>query len=157
MGGGLLRNRWFACVMLLVALSAFSCAPGRSGKTYGRDQAAQSLSVFYGTVLRVEPVAIEGTRSGAGAAGGGVAGGFAGSTIGRGAGSTLGAVAGALAGAAIGAVTEEGLTRRQGLEIEVELDSGELLVVVQEADQSFAVGDRVRVIRGRDGSSRIRQ
>jgi outer membrane lipoprotein SlyB len=139
------------------ALAVVGCASGHSGNTYSRDQAGRSLSVYYGTVLRVSPVAIEGTRSGVGTVGGGVAGGVVGSTIGKGSGSTLAAVAGALAGAAAGAVAEEGLTRRQGLEIEVELDSGELMVVVQEADQAFAVGDRVRLVRGPDGKSKVRQ
>lgn len=144
-------------LIALLALVAYGCAPGYSADTYRRSQAGQSLSVYYGTVLRVDQVGIEGTRSGVGTVGGGVAGGVAGSTIGSGTGSRIAAVAGALAGAAAGAAVEEGITRKQGLEIEVELDSGELVVVVQEADQMFRVGDRVRLIRGADGQTKVRQ
>jgi outer membrane lipoprotein SlyB len=90
-------------------------------------------------------------------AAGGVAGGVAGSTIGKGRGSTLGAVAGAIAGGLAGQALEEGVTRRDALEITVEMDNGDIVAVVQERDDEYRVGDRVRILKGPDGITRVRQ
>ena len=49
------------------------------------------------------------------------------------------------------------MTRRNGLEITVELDTGELVTVVQEADMQFYAGERVRLLRANDGSSRVQK
>ena len=54
----------------------------------------------------------------------------------------VGAVAGALAGAAL----EEGVTRKDALEITVKLDGGGLIAIVQEADEPFNIGENVRII-----------
>ena len=54
-------------------------------------------------------------------------------------------------------VDPENVGEKIGLEIEVELDNGDLLVVVQEKDDEFAVGDRIRVIRAPNGVVRVRQ
>jgi outer membrane lipoprotein SlyB len=138
---------------LVAALSG--CASSRSGEVYSRDQARRVQTVQLGTVESVKPVKIEGTKSGLGTVGGGVAGGVAGSTIGSGAGSTLAALGGAIVGAVAGTAGEEAVTRKNGLEITVKLDSGPTLVVVQEADVAYAPGDRVRVLTGSDGVTRV--
>jgi len=39
----------------------------------------------------------------------------------------------------------------------VELDDGRLMVIVQEKDDEFAVGDRIRLLQSPDGKMRIRQ
>jgi outer membrane lipoprotein SlyB len=111
--------------------------------------------VQFGTVQFVKNVQIEGTKSGFGTVGGGVAGGVAGSTIGGGKGSVLAALGGAALGAVGGTVAEEKLTKKAGFEITVELDSGSTLAVVQEADVMFSVGERVRVLTGSDGTTRV--
>jgi outer membrane lipoprotein SlyB len=64
-------------------------------------------------------------------------------------------VLGALAGAAAGTVAEEGITRKQGLEIVVKKDDGQTIVVVQEADMEIHPGDRVRLIRSSTGVIRV--
>jgi outer membrane lipoprotein SlyB len=65
----------------------------------------------------------------------------------------------ALGGAAIGALAghaaEGKLTKFNGVEITVKLDNGEVIAVVQEADVMFSVEDRVRVLTGRDGTTRV--
>ena len=66
-------------------------------------------------------------------------------------------MAGGSGGAAGGAAAEEALTRQQGLELTVELENGELLVVVQAADETFDPGDSVRVIRRANGTARVIQ
>lgn len=73
-------------------------------------------------------------------------GGIAGSTVGEGKGSAIAAVIGAVAGGLAGSALEEAVTRKDGLEITVKLDNGSLVAVVQEATESFAPGDNVRLI-----------
>lgn len=141
----------------MVALILASCAPSRSGQVYSPDQARRPHSVETGVVEEVRAVQIEGTRSGVGVVGGGVAGGVIGSTVGSGRGSTIAAVVGALAGAAAGAATEEQITKTDGLEILVRLDSGRLVAVVQEGDVRFFPGERVQVLTGTDGTTRVRK
>lgn len=134
---------------------ATGCASSKSGEVYSRDQARQAMTVRLGTIEFVKEVQVEGSKSGLGAAAGGIAGGVAGSTIGGGKGSTLAALGGAAIGALAGHVAEEKMTKFNGLEITVKLDDGDVLAVVQEADVMFVVGDRVRVLTGRDGTTRV--
>jgi outer membrane lipoprotein SlyB len=141
--------------ILLTVLLLSGCASSKSGEVYSRDQARQSMTVQLGTVEFVKPVQIEGSQSGLGAAAGGIAGGVAGSTIGGGKGSTLAALGGAALGALAGNMTEKKMSEADGLEITVKLDNGNALAVVQENDVMFSVGDRVRVLTGRDGTSRV--
>ncbi len=98
---------------------------------------------------------IEGTKTPIGTATGGVAGGLLGSTIGSGKGRLLATVAGALAGAAGGTVAEEAITSKKGLEIVVKKDSGQTIIVVQENDVIVKTGDRVNIISGNDGATRV--
>jgi outer membrane lipoprotein SlyB len=146
---------------LLVGLMIFGllagCASGRSGQTYSRDEARQSLSVYYGTVLAVAPAVIEGTKTPIGPAAGGATGAVLGNSVGGGSGRAIATVIGGIAGALAGGAIEEGVTRRDAYEITVELDDGQLIAVVQEADEEFAVGDRVRIVKGRNGTTRVRQ
>jgi len=139
-------------------LAIVGCAPAStSGNVYSRDQARTTQSVFYGTILRVEDVTIEGTQSGAGTLAGGAMGAALGSAVGGGAGKRIAVVGGALLGAGAGSAIEKGATTVAGLEIEVELDNGEILLVVQEKDGTYAVGDRVRLIKDAKGTTRVRQ
>jgi outer membrane lipoprotein SlyB len=57
-------------------------------------------------------------------------------------------VVGAVAGGVAGQAAEQAATGTTGLEITVRLDSGQLIAVVQEAEESFRPGERVRVLRG---------
>jgi outer membrane lipoprotein SlyB len=138
-----------------VAALLTGCASSRSGEVYSRDQARRTQTVQLGTVEFVKEVQIEGTKSGLGTVGGGIAGGVAGSTIGGGRGSTLSALGGAAVGAIAGTLAEEKLTKKKGLEITVKLDNGAVIALAQEDDVQFAPGDRVRVLTGSDGTTRI--
>lgn len=143
--------------VIVTFLLAGCMAESQSGKVYTRDQARTSQSVNYGTILRVEPVTIEGTQTGAGTLAGGAMGGALGSAVGGGSGRVISTVGGAIIGGIAGSATEKGVTKVQGVEIEVELDNGELLVVVQENDAVYKVGDRVRILRDSKGTTRVRQ
>lgn len=107
-----------------------------------------------GIVESVRAVKIEGTKSPVGAGAGAVVGGVAGSTVGSGKGSAVGAAVGAVLGGLGGAAAEEVVTRQEGVEITVKLDSGRLLAITQAADEEFRVGDRVRVLSG-GGTTRV--
>ena len=65
-----------------------------------------------------------------------------------------GCVAGAVVGGVAGALIEEGATRRSGLEITIRLDNGNVIAVVQEGDEKFNPGDRVKLV-GSSGNTRV--
>ena len=107
-----------------------------------------------GVVESVRTVTIEGTQSGVGAGAGAVVGGVAGSNIGHGKGSTVGSVLGAVVGGLAGQAIEEKASRKDGLEITIKLESGQIIAVTQEADEQFRAGDKVRVLSG-SGATRV--
>jgi outer membrane lipoprotein SlyB len=133
------------CVLVLGTLLA-GCASRESGSVYGRHETGREQTVRMGTVEAVREVTIQGSRSAVGPIAGGVVGGIAGSTIGHGRGSAIGTVLGGVAGGVAGGAVEEGATRKNGLEITVKLDGGELRAIVQEADEVFKPGERVRLL-----------
>lgn len=144
-------------ILSIALLAASGCQSTRQGsKTYTRTEAQRPLHVQYGTVLSVADVTIEAEETGVGAAVGGVAGGVAGSTIGGGDGQKLATVAGAIAGAIVGSIAEKGIYTKAALEIEVKQDNGDVIVVVQEKDDVFHVGDRVRIVETSYGRLRVR-
>ncbi len=153
--GFLARLSAMTLAIAAITLTA-GCQTSQGSKTYTRGQAQTPMQVYYGTVLRVSDVTIESKPTGVGAGTGGVVGGVVGSTIGKGSGRVLATTAGALAGAAAGAAAEKAMGTKPALEIEVELDDGRLMVIVQEKDDVFNVGDRVRLVQS-GGTMRVRQ
>lgn len=141
-----------AAILLSILLAA--CASSNSGSVYSRDEARRVQTVKTGTVESVRQVKLEGTKSPIGTIAGGAVGGVAGGSIGNGRGSVIGAVIGAVVGGIAGAAAEEGLTRKDALEITVKLDTGGLVAIVQEADDPFKAGDKVRLVES-DGTTRV--
>ena len=136
------------CLSILATVTLTGCASGLGGGNYERAEARRVMSVRLGVVESVRPVKLEGTNSPVGTIGGAAVGGIAGSTVGGGKGSAIAAVVGAVAGGLAGAAAEEGLTRKQGVEVTVKMDNGELLAVVQEdGGENFAPGERVRLVQ----------
>jgi len=131
---------------LVTFVIAGCAAPGLGSGSYSREQARREQTVRMGVVESVREVKLEGTRSGVGPGAGAIAGGVAGSSIGHGRGSALGAIAGAVVGGVAGQAAEQGLTARRGVEVTVKLDTGQMLAIVQEADETFRPGDRVRIL-----------
>jgi len=148
--------RTIGIVAVAVPLLLGGCQSTLSGDYYSRDDARRIQTVQYGSVEATRPVVIEGTKTPVGPVAGGAVGGIAGSSVGGGKGSAVAAVIGAVAGGVAGAAAEEGLTRRQGVDITVRLDSGRVISVVQEqtAQSAFRAGDRVRVLTV-NGETRI--
>ncbi len=147
--------RFFRLIALAILASMLvACASSNSGSTYSRGETRKAQTVRTGVVESVRSVKIEGTKTPVGTVAGAVVGGVAGSTIGHGKGSTIAAVVGAVAGGLAGSAIEEGVTRKDGLEITVKLDSGGLVAVVQEADEQFHPGEKVRLLES-GGTTRV--
>ncbi len=132
--------------ILLIAALLNACASSNSGDVYSRDEARKIQTIRKGVVESVRTVKLEGTKTPLGTAAGAVIGGVAGSTVGDGKGSAIAAVIGAVAGGLLGSAAEEGITRKDALEITVKLESGSLVAIVQEATEKFSPGDNVRLI-----------
>ena len=151
----LMKTTATVAVVLAAGLVLSGCPASMSGGAYTRSQAREAQEVRLGYVESVRQVLIEGTRSGVGAVSGAALGGVAGSTIGRGRGQVAGAIGGAVLGGLAGSAIEENATRQPGLEITVQLDNGRMVAVTQAADEPFYPGDRVRVLIGNDGTTRV--
>jgi outer membrane lipoprotein SlyB len=121
-----------------------------SADVYTASQAQREETVRMGTVDSVRAVKIStnnGQPSGLGALGGGAIGAVAGSRIGGGTGSIVTGIIGGIAGAVAGNAIENGVAVRDGLEITVRLDNGDIRAVTQSATgEIFQAGDRVRLL-----------
>jgi outer membrane lipoprotein SlyB len=137
-----------------LAGSFAGCATRESGSVYGKHETGREQTVRFATVESIRHVRIAGSQTAAGPIAGGAVGGIAGSTVGHGKGSAVGAVLGSVGGAVAGSAVEQAATQKEGLEITVKLDSGELRAIVQEADEAFKPGERVRLL-GSGGVTRV--
>ncbi|CAD6556815.1 Outer membrane lipoprotein pcp [Paraburkholderia sabiae] len=121
-----------------------------SADVYTSSQAQREETVRMGTVDSVRAVKISsnnGQPSGIGAIGGGALGAVAGSAIGGGRGSILTGIVGGLAGAVAGNTVENSTAMRDGVEITVRLDNGDMRAITQSATgEIFRAGERVRLL-----------
>ena len=139
----------------VLGMAVAGCATqSNSSAVYGAGQVQREQIVRLGTLESVRQVAIQRQQSGFGGLAGAGVGGVAGSAIGGGRGSIIGAIVGAVAGGVAGNAIENSADRRPGYELTVRLDDGELRAIVQEADEPFAPGERVRIL-SRGGVSRV--
>ncbi len=137
----------------ILSVTLNGCASSNSGAVYSRDEARKVQTVKTGVVEGVRQVKLEGTKTPIGTGAGAVVGGVAGGSIGGGGRtSAVAAVLGAVAGGIVGAMAEEGVTRKDALEITVKLDGGGLIAIVQEADEAFNIGEQVRIIENGENS-----
>lgn len=141
-------------LLLGMAIAIGGCASSKSGDTYSRDEARRVQNVQLGTVEGSRPIKIEGTKTTIGSGAGTIVGAIAGSSAGQGKGSAVGAVIGAVGGGVVGAAAEEGLTREDGVEVTIRLESGRLISVVQAGKEQFQPGDKVRILEFA-GESRV--
>lgn len=146
----------FTALFAAATLTLGGCTSNLTGDSYSREEARTVQNVRLGTIESLRPVKIEGSKTPIGAGAGAVVGGVAGSGVGGGRGSAVAAVIGAVAGGLLGAMTEEGITRTQGVEITVREDDGSMRAYVQEVEpnQVFRVGQRVRILTV-NGTSRV--
>lgn len=145
------------CLMILMAAAVASagCAPPASGRVYSRNEARMAWDVHDGEVMAVDEAVIEGRRTALGRVGGGFIGYEAGRTVGGGSGRRIAGAVGAVAGAVAGQAIEEQATREDAWQVTVKLASGRTIAIVQARDESFRVGERVKVYMRRDGAARV--
>ena len=149
------RRLLFVSISLTAALLAGGCATSSSsGRAYSSSQTRGEQTVRLGVVDSVRQVNIEGSKSPVGVIAGGAIGGIAGSNVGGRRGSTIGTVLGAIAGGMAGNAIESKITEKQGIEITVRLENGELRAITQEADEEFRPGQRVRLLSS-GGTTRV--
>lgn len=141
-------------LLIILCLLATGCA-SRGGSDYSNAQERKTMTVKHGTVNGVRTVTTSNSSTGVGAIAGGLMGGVLGRYIGGGSGRTVGAVGGALGGAAAGAGAEKSMRDHDALELTILLDNGQEIVIVQDPDEIFTAGDRVRVLTSSDGTSRV--
>lgn len=149
-----MKNITWVAAAALGSLALGGCAYQSGSADYRGYEVRGEQSVRFGVVESVREVRIDPRESGVGTAGGAVLGGLAGSNVGGGNGQIAGAIGGAILGGIIGQNIEKSANERRGLEVTVLLDTGKYLAVVQEADEPFRAGDRVRILSGR-GTTRV--
>lgn len=134
--------------LALVALVGLAgCASqGSSGQVYREGETRRAQMIEQGTVESVRTVTIQGDTNNIGTIAGGVLGGMAGSNMGGGSGRAAGAIVGAIAGGVAGQAIERNASTRAGLEITVRMDNGTMRAYVQDADEQFRPGERVRIV-----------
>jgi outer membrane lipoprotein SlyB len=141
-------------VVTSLGLLLGGCAYHAGSADYGGYQVRGEQSVRFGVVESVRPVKINPGNTGVGTAGGAMLGSIAGSQVGGGSGQVAGAIGGAILGGILGTHVEQSANERPGVEVTVVLDSGQYIAVVQEADEVFNPGDRVRILSGH-GAARV--
>jgi len=141
-------------ILLAAAALAGACAYPAGSRDYHGYQVMGEQSVRFGVVQEVREVRLHAGESGVGTVGGAALGGLAGSTVGGGTGQVAGAIGGAILGGIIGSNVERSANERPGVEVTVQLDNGQYVSIVQEADEAFRPGDRVRILSGR-GATRV--
>lgn len=153
------RGRSLALLAAALALCALAgCAvPSTAGHAYTERDARRPMQVQTGVIESLRQVRLERSRQqGVGSTAGAVVGGVAGSNLGGGSGRIIGSVLGAVAGGVAGSQIEQSTSERAALEITVRTDGGRRFAVVQEAGgDSFAPGQRIRILTDPSGNTRI--
>ncbi len=133
--------------MLMFVLTA--CAPKVGGSDVNASEARRYQSVSYGYVTAIHHVKINNdgsVGSTLGVLGGAIVGGIIGNLFGAGAGNTLATLGGAAAGGAAGYGVSQQVENQAGYQIEVELENGRRVSVVQGTDYRFNLGQNVSIV-----------
>ncbi|HEX3382915.1 MAG TPA: glycine zipper 2TM domain-containing protein [Paraburkholderia sp.] len=144
-------SRLIVATLIAGSLAMSGCAVNSSSPdVFTASQAQREQTVRMGTVDSVRAVRIStnnGQPSGVGALGGAALGALAGSSIGGGRGSVATGIVGGIGGAVAGNAVENRVAMRDGLEITVRLDNGDMRAITQTATgEIFRAGDRVRLL-----------
>ena len=126
--------------ILILALFIFSGCASNKGPEYDARSYNKIKQVQIGTVLDNKDVIIKDDNSGKFL--GAIVGAVLGSTVGQSTGKTLATLGGGLAGGYVGGE----LGKANAEELTVELDNGEIIVVVAKV-KNIVTGDRVRIIK----------
>ncbi len=154
-----MKSQWAGYVVIVCMIVIFTgCQTPMSGSSYERREARKMQTVYYGTVVSVNEVTIQGEAGPAGTIAGAAAGAAVGHSVGQGSGKTAATIIGGVAGAVAGGAVEKKITTKAGLEITVKLEDGKTVAIIQEktAQDNFRPGDAVQIIYGSDGTARVR-
>jgi len=151
------RKRALVAALAAPLLLTTGCVTGAND--YNRASVGVPSEIVKGRLVGLEPVRINGNRSGLGAASGAALGGALGSQVGRNRGyrgryrgntNVAGAIGFAILGGLVGAAIEEGATGGNGWRYTIELEDGRTITLVQgDRDPIARVGEPVRVEYGR--------
>ncbi|MFT4069987.1 hypothetical protein [Paraburkholderia sp.] len=144
-------SRLIVATLIAGSLAMSGCAVNSSSPdVFTASQAQREQTVRMGTVDSVRAVRISsnnGQPSGVGALGGAALGALAGSAIGGGRGSVATGIVGGIGGAVAGNAVENSTAMRDGIEITVRLDNGDMRAITQTSTgEIFRAGDRVRLL-----------
>ena len=141
--------------LAIFALLAGCAGPNTAGERYSRRDTLRTMQVRQGEILMIVPVVIDGHSTRLGLVGGAAIGHAVGDKLGEGSSSHVAGAIGAVGGAIAGQAIEKKITEQDGLEITIELDSGKIIAIVQEATVEFSEGERVRVLASRGDRARV--
>lgn len=142
-------------LFVFLALLVGGCAT-QSYERVPRSTAGNVQRLDHGTVVSTRDIVIDGEGGYLGQVTGGVIGSAVGQTIGKGSGRVLATAGGAAVGSVVGSAVQKELTTKQAQELTIDMDGGEVVVVIQEIQQPrFIVGDRVDVMQTRAGDARV--
>ena len=145
-----------ASYLILSILIITGCAnSSQRPDVVDRSVAQKAQSVTFAMVVDIDRVVIAGNRA-VGAAAGAVIGAAAGqSATDSEVESGIAGVLGGLVGSAVGSAIGDAATRKDAIELLLELDNGKTISIIQEESQyMFAVGQRVKIIKS-SGKSRV--
>ena len=141
-----------------LALLVGGCARNISSNAYSDSTVGEASRTFRGTIASVRTVQVGPDQLDKNVVGGGIgtlAGGVAGNQFGKGHGNLAMTAGGAILGAVAGAYAEKELKTQEAFEYIVRLNNGEMRTVVQGTDTRLSPGQRVLLMVGERGRSRI--
>ena len=120
-----------------------------------RSDAQNQQYVIFVTIRDVSRVTIEGDREVGAAAGAAIGAAVGKNTTDSEPESDIAAVVGSLVGSAIGSEIGSAVTKKDGVELLIETESGSFVSIIQEVSNfSYITGQKVRIIK-RNGKSRV--
>lgn len=148
-GGNMkIRILFTAAILSTATIGLTACNPNMSANNYNYANTGYAQQTIPGTIVSMRPVQVRnntGVGTGVGVAGGAIAG----SMIGGGWRSNLaGALGGAVVGGLVGNAAENRFGTQTAIEYIVKGTNGRSWTIVQGAQTSLAVGQRVWVIMG---------
>jgi outer membrane lipoprotein SlyB len=115
----------------------------------GEKTVVAAACVDCGVVQSIKAVTVKGKGGALGMIAGGVTGALLGNQIGRGNGNAIATVAGAAGGAFAGNEIQKNVNKKLRYQVRVHMDNGTYRTVSQASAPAYAVGDKVRVVKGR--------
>lgn len=143
------RNYLIGATLAMALLTGCASTSQYSGDVYRASDVQVAQNYRLGTIEAIRQVQIQAdspTGNLLGTVGGAVIGGLIGNQVGGGSGRNIATAIGAIGGGAAGAKTEQAMNRIPAWEMEIRMDDGQQMVMVQKADREFNSGQRVRLV-----------